>query len=864
MARLILLKRKQSSYSQIVDDEMALSSLTRLSTPDGTSSKSLIECYHCGLPVQDKNEFVYDIAQQSQSFCCAGCQAVAALIHQGGLDQFYKYRSELNKKPDERVNDYAMFDNDEVQESFVVNDNNTKIADLLLDGITCAACVWLIEKYLLSFDGVKKVSVNVVTHQCTLVWDTNSQPLSQLMRALEQIGYRPQPFTQKRQQQQQQTQQRKLLLRLGLAGFGMMQVGMVAVALYAGEFQGMDYNLEQLFRWLSLLVATPIVLFSAQPFWMSAWRSLKRRHLTMDVPVSLAITLAYLASFWATIAANGEVYFDSIAMFTFFLLLGRYLEIRLRYSNQQLTGMAAQLLPISVTCVHDEINESQIPLVELQIGQHVRIINGDTIPCDGRVISGKSSVVESLLTGEVKPVSKIAGDSVIAGTVNTDGTLIVEVMAVGSRTRLSMISQLVQQAEKSKPAMQMLADRVASYFVAVVLLSSALVFTYWWNVEPESALWVTLSVLVVTCPCALSLATPTALTASVAMMRKMGLLVLKSHVIETITHIDKVIFDKTGTLTHGEPVIMAVELVGAGTFKENNNKPGIQSDVQQGKLIDEDTVLSIAASLEQGSSHPIARAFDNVENRFGIVDQEIFTGEGVCGDINGDYYRLGKPGFAKLTGEKSANTKFDEPLVTFEDEKTSQWLLLTKNGCELAWIGLSDQLRGSAIGCVAQLKAKGIQVEILSGDNYASVKSIADKLEVNFHAEQMPEDKLNYVKSQQKKHHLMMVGDGINDVPVMAGADLSIAMDSATDFARTHADSVLLHNNLTLLPKIITLADKTKKIIKQNITWAIAYNLSALPLAAMGYLPPYLAAIGMSASSLIVLLNALRLYKNND
>jgi Cu2+-exporting ATPase len=856
----------------MVDNEMDLSTSLKPQANLRDIPSSLIDCYHCGLPVSHKNEFVYDLAQQTQSFCCAGCQAVAALIQQGGLDQFYKYRSELNKKPDERVNDYAMFDNNEVQESFVVaSKDDTRTADLLLDGITCAACVWLIEKYLLSFGGVKKVSVNVVTHQCSLVWDTHSQPLSLLMGALEKIGYRPQPFTQKQQQQQQQNQQRTLLLRLGLAGFGMMQVGMVAIALYAGEFQGIESNLQQLLRWLSLLVATPIVLFSAQPFWMGAWRSLKRRYLTMDVPVSLAIILAYLTSFWGTVTATGEVYFDSIAMFTFFLLLGRYLEIRLRYQNQQLTGMATQLLPISVTTVDADNNERQIPLVELQIAQRVRIGNGDTIPCDGRVISGRSAVVESLLTGEVKPVSKIVGDNVIAGTVNTDGTLIVEATAVGSRTRLSMISQLVQQAEQSKPAVQMLADRVASYFVAVVLLSAAAVFTYWWNVEPESALWVTLSVLVVTCPCALSLATPTALTASVAMMRKMGLLVLKSHVIETLTTINKVIFDKTGTLTHGKPVIMVVKLAQADTVKSINNKSGSA----RARVIDEATILSIAASLEQGSSHPLARAFDNITDRFIVVDQDTFTGEGVCGDIDSDHYRLGKPSFSKFKAAKNGHSLnesrdklVDEQSIVqstiFETGESGQWLLLTKNGCELAWIGLSDQLRDSATSSIDQLKAKGIESEILSGDNYASVKSVADELKINFKAAQMPEDKLNYVRHQQKKYQLMMVGDGINDVPVMAGADLSIAMDSATDFARTHADSILLHNDLTLLPKIITLAEKTKTIIKQNITWAIAYNLSALPLAALGYLPPYLAAIGMSVSSLVVLLNALRLYKHNN
>ena len=468
------------------------------------------------------------------------------------------------------------------------------------------------------------------------------------MGALEKIGYRPQPFTQKQQQQQQQNQQRTLLLRLGLAGFGMMQVGMVAIALYAGEFQGIESNLQQLLRWLSLLVATPIVLFSAHPFWMGAWRSLKRRYLTMDVPVSLAIILAYLTSFWGTVTATGEVYFDSIAMFTFFLLLGRYLEIRLRYQNQQLTGMATQLLPISVTTVDADNNERQIPLVELQIAQRVRIGNGDTIPCDGRVISGRSAVVESLLTGEVKPVSKIVGDNVIAGTVDTDGTLIVEATAVGSRTRLSMISQLVQQAEQSKPAVQMLADRVASYFVAVVLLSAAAVFTYWWNVEPESALWVTLSVLVVTCPCALSLATPTALTASVAMMRKMGLLVLKSHVIETLTTINKVIFDKTGTLTHGKPVIMVVKLAQADTVKSINNKSGSA----RARVIDEATILSIAASLEQGSSHPLARAFDNITYLFIVVDHDTFTGVVVCVYLNCVHYRFCTPRFSTFIASK--------------------------------------------------------------------------------------------------------------------------------------------------------------------------------------------------------------------
>jgi Cu2+-exporting ATPase len=354
------------------------------------------------------------------------------------------------------------------------------------------------------------------------------------------------------------------------------------------------------------------------------------------------------------------------------------------------------------------------------------------------------------------------------------------------------------------------------------------------------------------------------------MMRKMGLLVLKSHVIETLTTINKVIFDKTGTLTYGKPVIETVVLVEAGTSKTTRVVGKLPE-----RVISEATVLSIAASLERGSSHPLARAFDNIADRFIVVNQDTFTGEGVCGDIDGDHYRLGKPSFSRLD-DLTSGDKIDELSAEFGDQQgieqpfkseagaPRQWLLLTKNGRELAWIGLSDQLRDSAVNSIHQLKLKGIESEILSGDNYASVKLVADELAINFKAAQMPEDKLNYVTRQQKKYQLMMVGDGINDVPVMAGANLSIAMDSATDFARTHADSVLLHNDLTLLPKIIALAEKTKIIIRQNITWAVAYNLSALPLAALGYLPPYLAAIGMSVSSLVVLLNALRLYKHSD
>ncbi|MGH1484653.1 MAG: heavy metal translocating P-type ATPase [Cellvibrionaceae bacterium] len=846
-------------------------------------SKDNLACYHCGLPVDKPNEFLFTIQGVARDFCCTGCQAVASLIHQGGLDNFYQYRSQLNSRPDGMVADYTLYDRDDIQASFVnIFDDQVKTAYLLLDGITCAACVWLIEKYMNSIDGVSSVRVNAVTHQCVISWESEKQALSFLMEQLMSIGYRPQPFTRQEQYKQQQDQQKKLLLRLGLAGFGMMQVGMVAIALYAGAAQGIESQWVQLLRWVSLLVATPIVFFSAQPFWTSAWRSLrsffssaslknKSHYLTMDVPVSIAILLAYFASAWATFTQSGEVYFDSISMFTFFLLLGRYLEARLRYRNQQTMGAMADLLPITVNRVlsaneqstktmakqHNE--ESIIPLVELEVGDTIRIYSGDTIPCDGLVIDGSSAVIESILTGESEPVTKHINDTVIAGTQNTEGSLLIEVTAVGKNTRLSAITQLVQEAQQDKPAVQQVADHVASYFVAAVLVVSVVVFTSWYFVKPESALWVTLSVLVVTCPCALSLATPTALTAAVAVMRKQGLLVLKGHVIETLTKTSKVVFDKTGTLTYGRPTVNDIIILDEH-FSENK-------------------ILAIATALEKGSSHPVAKAFDRYQELISIenivVEHSVATtGAGVAGTITmgsstigsstnvsnttvssiQDEYRLGKPDYALALTTKTA------PKYTLPEAK-GQWVLLTKNGQMLAWIGLSDEIRESALPAIERLKTKKIDIKALSGDHTSEVARVAEQLTIDYLANQTPEDKLNYITREQEQHRLIMVGDGINDVPVLAGADVSIAMDSATDFARTHADSVLLRGDLTTIAAVIDTAKRSKSIIRQNLSWALAYNLLALPLAAFGFIPPYLAAIGMSASSLIVVINALRLYR---
>jgi Cu2+-exporting ATPase len=873
--------------------------------------RSSIDCYHCGLPVDKAGEFVLSIQQQARDFCCPGCLAVATIINDDGLEQFYQFRSQLNRKPKQQKDSFALYDRDDIQQSFV--EHHATIASshpkplqpkslqpkplqteplqkkqslqsgslseehpqaqestayLLLDDITCAACVWLIEQHLKSIQGVISVSVNADTHQCAVRWNRQQVSLSQLMLSLDDIGYRPHPFTQDKNEEQQQRYQRMALMRLGVAAFGMMQVGMVAIGLHAGAIQGIDDQWLSLLRWVSLIVATPVVLFSAQPFWSAAWKNILLGQLTMEVPVSIAIVLAYCASVWATVTGTGEVYFDSVSMFTFFLLWGRYLEMRTRYKNRRQTHVTTRLLPLVVKRVLFsriapvagivDIAEKNVTkqieeviLADLQLGDYVQIISGDSIPCDGVIIEGCSSVNESLVTGEADPVHKQVGDDVIAGTVNMDGVLLIKTTATQQQTRLSTIERLTNFAEQDKPKVQELANTVSRYFVGAVLIVSIAVYTFWYFYQPELAFWIMLSVLVVTCPCALSLATPTVLTATISKMRTHGLLVIKGHVIETLTQVNHAVFDKTGTLTHGKPCVVEVKVVDSNVDKRIIN------------ALTEEQVLTIAAALESGSSHPIAHAFESIlidtKTRYSVKDQILHTGTGVEGIITIDgqvqRYFFGKPNFL--------HESIDLP-------SSGQWLLLSRmsdepvsashGACPVAWIRLSDELRPSALSAVSDFQQKGITVEMLSGDNLTVVGDMAAQLGVSsFHAGVMPEEKLAYIRQQQAQQQtVLMVGDGINDVPVLAGANVSIAMGSASDFARTHADAILLNNDLTVLAKSVGIAHRCKKIMWQNITWALSYNAIALPLAAAGFVPPYLAAIGMSLSSLIVVVNALR------
>ncbi|GLS26255.1 heavy metal translocating P-type ATPase [Marinibactrum halimedae] len=796
-------------------------------------------CYHCGLPVPNGSPFRAEISGEQQDFCCPGCQAVAQSIHSHGLDQFYQFRSQRNKKPSDNAIEYAVYDLPAMQEEFVSVENNLATAQLLVEGMTCAACVWLIEHHLGQVNGVERARVNATSAKLSVSWLLDQVSLSKVMAAVAEVGYQVRPATEREADRLRQKDHRQALMRLGVAGFGMMQVGMVSVGLYTGAAEQWQLYL----RWISFLLATPVVLYAARPFFEAAWRAIKQRQLVMDVPVSMAIGGAYLASCWATVTDTGEVYFDSVSMFTFFLLLGRFLEMRARHRNGHLLSRLAQLLPMVATRVMGE-QEETVPRKALQVKDWVKIAVGDTVPCDGRVVSGESSLEESILTGEAAPVKKQVGDNVIAGTINRDAPLTVEVTATGHETKLSAIERLVENAAQHKPRQVAVADRLAGVFVAGVLVIAAFVGGYWWLTQPEDAFWIVLSILVVTCPCALSLATPAALTAAVGKLRSKGFLVTQGQILEGLDSIDTVVFDKTGTLTVGKPtVVSACDLVGQPLHDE-----------------EKDEYLRLIAALESGSSHPIATAFSPWAGHLTPSDQKVHTGDGVSGEVNGKQYRFGHALYA-LGGE-------EYPLDILPPIGNGQWLLLSQQTSEQpdrwvarCWVCLADALREDAKAAVAQLQRQDVAVELLSGDTSNQVQYIAQQLGIECATgSAKPEGKLRRIrKLQAQGKKVMVVGDGINDVPILSGANVSVAMNSATDLAQTRADSILLSDRLTLLPETLVFASRLKTTIRQNLTWALAYNGLALPLAAAGWVPPWAAAIGMSASSLIVVLNALRL-----
>lgn len=810
------------------------------------------DCFHCSLPVPKNSSYLVTIEGKEQAMCCPGCQAVAKAIVDGGLTSFYTYRTDTTPTAraavPEVLQELTLYDKPELQKTFVsTDDKNIKQASLILEGIVCAACVWLNERHISALPGVVEFRVNYSTHRARVRWDDSQIHLSDILQAIASIGYIAHPFDAGRQEAVYKKERSNALKRLAVAGLGAVQVMMLAVALYAGDYSGMDAGLENFMRWVSLFIATPVVFYSARSFFSSAWRDLKVRQLGMDVPVSLAIGLAYAASCWATVSRSGEIYFDSVTMFTFFLLAGRFLEMGARQKAGQAAEELVKLLPAMATRVTADGDET-VAVTELACGDKVRVKPGDSIPADSVIVEGRSSIDESLLTGESHPVAKTIGENVIGGTVNIESPLVIEVQKVGEDTVLASIQRLLDRAQLEKPSIAKTADKVAAYFVGFLLVLVSLVAMWWWQHDPEQAFWIAISLLVVTCPCALSLATPAAMTAATGSLTRLGVLTTRGHALETLARVTHVVLDKTGTLTQGRLALESTKI-----FSEP----------------DEQQSLNIAAALELGSEHPVAKVFLQKALSASIpVAEEIeaISGQGVTGLIKGSRYYLGCAAYIESSIKMSGwNSCLDSTILNDKPQHATEIFLASEDKL-LAVFFLSDVLREQAAESVRDLKALGKKIWLVSGDNEAAVSYIAEQVGIDTTRHSMkPEDKLAVIHElQQQGEVVAMIGDGVNDAPVLAAAQVSIAMGGGTQLAQASADMVLLSEHLPHLVDAIKMAQRSVNIVHQNLAWALIYNVIALPLASMGYIAPWMAAIGMSASSLVVVLNALRLNKSVD
>ncbi|BAU50120.1 cation transporter [Sulfurifustis variabilis] len=802
-------------------------------------------CFHCGLPVPPGAAFAVEFEGVRRPLCCRGCEAVARAIIDGGLADYYRFRTAAAPTGREVVPEFlrqaAVYDHPEVQKSFVARaGEDLKEASLILEGITCAACVWLNERHLARLPGVREVAINYATRRARVVWDERRIRLSEIIEAVSRIGYLAHPYDPVRSQRLLERERKQMLRRLGVAGILGMQVMTLSVALYVGDWSGVEAQLRTFFHWISLGLTLPVLLYSAQPFFRAAWRDLRMGQPGMDVPVALGMTAAFAGSLWATVTGQGVIYYDAVAMFAFFLLGARYLELAARSRASEASESLVHAQPALATRLTAD-GEEQVPAAELDPGDRVRVRPGESIPADGRVAEGASSADESLLTGESLPVAKRVGDHLIAGSLNVESPLTLLVERAGAETTLSAMLRLLERAAGEKPRLSRLADRVAGWFVLGVLALAALVAMLWWHRDPTQWLPVTIAVLVVTCPCALSLATPTAITAAIGRLTRIGLLVTRADALERLARATHVIFDKTGTLTAGRLRLARTELFG---------------------LMGTTDALAIASALERHSEHPIARALVEAgadAPRREASEVTATPGAGLAGSVDGERYCIGTPAYvADQTGLVPDAVR----LTALAAEGGTLVCLAGTHEMKAVFV-LADELRPDAAAVVAGLRARGKAVHLATGDHGAAARHVAAAAGIDTVAHDLsPADKLAYVQRLQRDGAIVaMVGDGVNDAPVLAAADVSVAMGGGAQVAAASADAILLSRRLEHVLDAVDTAGRTLAVIRQNLAWAILYNVVALPAAAAGFVSPWLAAIGMSASSLLVVANAMRLLR---
>ncbi|WP_066803142.1 heavy metal translocating P-type ATPase [Moraxella oblonga] len=836
--------------------DVALDSLVL--PPDG-------HCFHCG-EVLPSEPFYTMIFQKERPMCCLGCQLASASIVEAGLSQYYLDRREISPTAPLPIANFDAYNHDDVKSLFVYQEDGGSVAELSVANLRCTACTWLIESRLRSIGGVRACQVNLTQGRMRVNWDETCCHISDILSAIHSVGYDAKPYRQDTHEAMMKRQNKQMLIRLGVAAVGAMQAMMFSIGMYFGDYSGMAEEHRHFLRAVALFVTMPVIFYAGAPFFASAYHALKARQVNMDVPVSIALIITFVASLYATLTQSGETYFDSVAMFIFFLLAGRYIEqnARLKASN-----LASDLVVIEPTLVQkfvddvgllthyknntlnkDIINQwhtknshdyaDKILAQTVKIGDVIWIEAGQQIACDGVLLSNNATVSQSLLTGESDLIVKRQGDVLFGGSQNDAQPFAMLVTAEINDSQMALIDRLMNRAMSEKPQIAQDADKMARWFVARVLALSVLIFVIWFFVDKSQAVWATVAVLVATCPCALGLATPIALTMATNRLASLGFLATRGHTIQSLSEVTHVAFDKTGTLTVGQANLLHMDYMD----------------------FDKTHWLKISASLEVGSKHPVAKAILTSAHGLHLLKVDSLTHHtagGVEGCIDGVWYRIGHDEFVlndtkgQIIVEKLSDFSANMS-VALSQKVGDTWQMVAR-------FYFNDVIRTDTKALIKSLITKNITPIMLTGDPSDNALTVAKELGIQtaYHG-LSPTDKVNHIKELQKNGHtVLMVGDGINDAPVLGASNVSVAMAGASDLAQVSADGVLLGGKLLVVDNALDIANKTRHIIRQNLRWAFFYNTAVIVPAGLGYVPPWLAAIGMSVSSLIVVVNAMRI-----
>ena len=775
-------------------------------------------CFHCGEPLPAQPLRV-ELEGAPRALCCEGCAAAANWIRDAGLGDYYRLRQSEGPRVAADPADFAAWDREDVQSGHAIATDAGREITVVVEGLRCAACAWLVDRALSREPGVAAVIANAVTGRVRIAWDPARTRLSSVLSRLGALGYRPHLARGEAAERERRRERNRLIARLGVAALGATQAMMFAEALYLDTAGEMSLATRDFFRWVTFLVATPVVFYSGWPFLAGMAVELRHRRPGMDTLVGSSVLLAYFASLVETLRGGAQVWFDAAVMFVLFLLAARFLELMARRQASARLDTLARAQP-ALAWRLTETGREQVPVAALSPGDRVHVGAGEVVPADGELLEAAADLDESLLTGESTPVRKSPGDTLYAGSLCREQSATLQVQRTGSDTRLSQLARTVERAQSQRPRAARLADAVATRFVGALFVVAVGVFAYWFGADPDRAFEIALAVLIVSCPCALALAVPAALASANGALSRRGVLVLGADALDRLAEVDTALLDKTGTLTTGQPQLLAATALDGG---------------------DAEAWRRIAAALEHGARHPFAAAFD-VNGIAPATLVRSVPGQGIEGRVAGTAWRLGQAGFA--------GGGHDDGALWLGDGRKAT-----------ARFVLSDPLRPEAAAVAAALRAMGITPRIASGDGASAVADIAATLGIeDARARQSPEDKLATLRALQAAgHRVLAVGDGINDGPLLAGADVSMAMAAGAPLAHRAADLVLTGTSLARIPEAVMLARRTRAVIRQNLTWALAYNLLALPFAAMGWVTPGLAALGMAASSLLVTANALRL-----